>query len=614
MKPRFYIVLLLLCTINSVFGKENLNNLNFFEADIEAAKAKAKAEHKGVFVLYYADWCGFCQKLFNETLPDEAVQKALKAGFACYKIQNSTDEGNSFRTKYDIRSLPTLLFFDADGKLVLKQPGMQTKAKLFALVNKVYEEYYQKETPREFSFTPSLAASKVLKSINHEEKQLNQNVEAHEQTLIGVAPTVSCTGTGSCNDGNACTTGDVCVNNVCTGTAIVCNDNKPCTDDACNVATGCVFTNDNTNTCSDNSVCTSNDACSAGTCVGVPITCPEDNNVCTTAACNAVSGCYFANNSSTCNDNNPCTLNDACSAGLCNGTPKNCSDSNICTNDICNTSTGACENTNNSASCNDGNACTVNDVCAGGICTSGTPFNCNDNNACTDDACNSATGCFFVNDDSNTCNDGNPNTTNDRCSNGICIGDTPSFAEITPYGITIPKLSNFPTCDATKKGYMFYHTGQNMIFACNGTEWLQLNNSTSVAFEAGLANTTQSIPANNTNTFINFGSPTRNIGNDFSFITDTFTAEKEGFYHFDATANLGTGAANIAFTIEIVDGNGTPICNQSTSTSNASQMASCSATVSLAAGDTIKVQVRQNGTSPISITQGSTKFSGFRVY
>jgi hypothetical protein len=76
---------------------------------------------------------------------------------------------------------------------------------------------------------------------------------------------------GSCSDGDACNGGETCdANGICQpGTPITCNDLNPCTDDACVPATGCVFTNDNTNTCTDNNVCTV-DSCSGGVCVSVP--------------------------------------------------------------------------------------------------------------------------------------------------------------------------------------------------------------------------------------------------------------------------------------------------------------------------------------------------------
>jgi subtilisin family serine protease len=65
-----------------------------------------------------------------------------------------------------------------------------------------------------------------------------------------------------------------------------------------------------------------------------------------------------------CNDTNACTVDD-CVGGNCTHTAVNCNDANACTTDGCNPATG---------------------------CTT-TPVNCNDGNSCTDDACNPASGC-----------------------------------------------------------------------------------------------------------------------------------------------------------------------------------------------------------------------------
>ena len=54
--------------------------------------------------------------------------------------------------------------------------------------------------------------------------------------------------------------------------------------------------------------------------------------------------------------------------------------------------------------CDDGNACTVGDVCAA-VCTGGSAADCDDGNACTADSCDVATGCVNT-DISATCDDG----------------------------------------------------------------------------------------------------------------------------------------------------------------------------------------------------------------
>src|SRR5438132_484689 len=82
----------------------------------------------------------------------------------------------------------------------------------------------------------------------------------------------------------------------------------------------------------------------------------------------------------------------ACAPGRCVGTPRNCNDSNVCTDDSCNVATG-CVYTANTAQCDDGNACTTVDVCSGGRCVGSAPPSCDDGNPCTDDSCNPTTGC-----------------------------------------------------------------------------------------------------------------------------------------------------------------------------------------------------------------------------
>lgn len=71
-----------------------------------------------------------------------------------------------------------------------------------------------------------------------------------------------------------------------------------------------------------------------------------------------------------------------------------CDDLSLCTDDTC--VDGVCEHTNNTASCNDDNACTSDDKCTNGACK-GT------NNT---DACDDLSSC----------------TSDDKCSNGACDG------------------------------------------------------------------------------------------------------------------------------------------------------------------------------------------------
>ncbi len=231
---------------------------------------------------------------------------------------------------------------------------------------------------------------------------------------------VHASNTAPCDDGNACTTVDVCTGGTCVGSAAPsCDDGNVCTDDSCNPATGCVHT-PNTAPCSDFDACTTGDACSGGRCVGgAPRGC-DDGNPCTDDSCNPLTGCVHTPNTAPCDDLDACTTGDTCAGGRCVGTPRSCDDGNLCTDDACRPETG-CVHTANRAPCDDANACTTHDTCAGGQCVGGAPLGCDDGNLCTDDACRPETGCVHT-PNTAPCNDGDACTTGDACAAGSCTG------------------------------------------------------------------------------------------------------------------------------------------------------------------------------------------------
>ena len=260
----------------------------------------------------------------------------------------------------------------------------------------------------------------------------------------------------ACTDGNSCTTDDQCVDGSCKGVnPLSCNDDNPCTDDSCNPASGCVYTA-NAAACDDGNACTNSDKCANKICGGTTISC-DDSNGCTVDTCNTATGCkHQPETGTTCNDGDKCTTVDKCDAGVCKGTvPPNCDDGNTCTTDACDGATG-CTHTNNALACEDGSLCTTADYCLDGVCKSGTTITCaDDGNSCTAELCKPDTGCGYVPLTGNPCNDKNPCTTGETCSNGVCAGGAP---------ITCPDDGNpctVESCDTV--------TGCKSTNAANGT-------------------------------------------------------------------------------------------------------------------------------------------------
>ena len=224
-----------------------------------------------------------------------------------------------------------------------------------------------------------------------------------------------------CDDGSACTKADYCFDSLCFGGGPVsCVDGNPCTDDVCKSSTGCHNPpKAGAPPCDDGDLCTAGEACSEGVCVaGTPIVC-QDDEVCTTDACDPDSGCVFPPASGLCDDGKICTTDDFCVGGGCEGgSALYCDDGNPCTADACDPASG-CVNVPQAAECSDGDECTTPDQCVGGTCVPGAEVVCEDGEPCTADVCDGTLGCTFSPADG-SCDDGNPCTVDDVCAQGAC--------------------------------------------------------------------------------------------------------------------------------------------------------------------------------------------------
>ncbi len=230
----------------------------------------------------------------------------------------------------------------------------------------------------------------------------------------------------NCSDGSLCTQ-DRCdpATGQCSNPPVNCDDGNSCTIDACDPATGACFRTFATGSCNDGNLCTTGDFCSGGNCLGGSSSC-ADSSYCTVDSCiSPYIGCAHVPDNSLCGavecwssycdvtrgcvqiplSGGRCNLSDLCHidlcfSGRCGQGPSTCDDFNPCTTDTCDPTTGACTHINNTAPCNDGNACTVGDICSSGTCQGGAQANCDDGKSCTIDSCDSTLGCIHTFDPS----------------------------------------------------------------------------------------------------------------------------------------------------------------------------------------------------------------------
>lgn len=105
----------------------------WMEQDLEGALAKAKAEGKVVLVDIYAEWCAQCHELDEKTWPDPQVQAWVREHAIAVRID--TDKVRpDLAEKLQIRSYPTVLILDGEGKELRRMLGFEKPPKMLGFL------------------------------------------------------------------------------------------------------------------------------------------------------------------------------------------------------------------------------------------------------------------------------------------------------------------------------------------------------------------------------------------------------------------------------------------------------------------------------------------------
>lgn len=103
---------------------------------LDNALKLAKAQKKGVFVMVYADWCGYCHKMEATTFRDPQILAKLNSAFIPSKLNGESprpmviDKGSITETQWamqqGVQGFPSLIVLDSKGRTVAMYPGYLT--------------------------------------------------------------------------------------------------------------------------------------------------------------------------------------------------------------------------------------------------------------------------------------------------------------------------------------------------------------------------------------------------------------------------------------------------------------------------------------------------------
>lgn len=137
----YILVLMLLLTFHQNLTAQEQSSatkkeqgIRFSELTFNQALQEAKGANKLLFIDCYTTWCGPCKMLSNVVFKDSLVADYFNRSFINLKMDMEKGEGSNLRQKYDVRGYPTLLFLDAEGKVVHRLLGASKAPELLEKV------------------------------------------------------------------------------------------------------------------------------------------------------------------------------------------------------------------------------------------------------------------------------------------------------------------------------------------------------------------------------------------------------------------------------------------------------------------------------------------------
>lgn len=113
-KQLIFTLLLLPCLL-AAFPNESVN---FIDGNLSEAQARAQLEGKPYFVHLTATWCMPCQWMDEHTFTDAALIGYVSENYLAVRMDYDSKEADLFKRQYQVKTLPSILIFDAEGKLM----------------------------------------------------------------------------------------------------------------------------------------------------------------------------------------------------------------------------------------------------------------------------------------------------------------------------------------------------------------------------------------------------------------------------------------------------------------------------------------------------------------
>jgi len=187
----------------------------FFDLSAIVAKARAGGKH-GVMVYFTSEGCSYCALFIERSLNDPAIAKMVQDNFVSIGLEIFDDaemtdpSGKPVRVKHFANSegagfSPTLVFFDTDGKRIVRAVGYQSPERFKTILAYITGKHYRTQTLAQyFERTAAKSSSPAAPAALREDAlfskppyALDRSRFAASQPLLVIFEKPGCT---ECND------------------------------------------------------------------------------------------------------------------------------------------------------------------------------------------------------------------------------------------------------------------------------------------------------------------------------------------------------------------------------------------------------------------------------
>jgi thioredoxin-related protein len=129
MKKSLWICCVILINITLVYNT-NAQGIKFNYGKWEEVKAEAKAQNKLIFIDFGTVWCAPCRYMQQNIFPQKEVGDFYNKNFICVTVDAEKGEGIMLARKYKVGGFPTLIFADAEEKVIYRVDSFLNVAEL----------------------------------------------------------------------------------------------------------------------------------------------------------------------------------------------------------------------------------------------------------------------------------------------------------------------------------------------------------------------------------------------------------------------------------------------------------------------------------------------------